>query len=143
MNRLGPPLKIDVVTESPLCPSSRLLPELMAEVGWPYPSVSSRRQVLKGLQAPLGYIAGFHQELAVQRCLVAALVLVGQVLRCHVHQPELDVSKPRFCTQPQQLNSQDTMRKAHYSPKPSWGSYVCRSTCICTYKNLRLHSSCT
>lgn len=32
MNRLGPPLKIDVVTKSPLCPSSRLLLELMVEV---------------------------------------------------------------------------------------------------------------
>lgn len=37
---------------------------------------------------------------------------------------------------------QDMMRKAHCSPKPSWGSCVCKSTCIGTCKNHQRRSLC-
>lgn len=90
---------------------------------WPYPEESSRRQVLRELRAPLECIEEYRRELVGQQYLETVPMKVMKVLRYRAHQ-------------------QDMMRKAHYSPRPSWGSYVYRSTCICTYKNHQLHSLC-
>lgn len=111
---------------------------------WPYPEESSRRQVLRELRAPLECIEEHRRELVGQQYLETVPMAVMKVLRYRAHQPAA-VSQ----YQPNELickgkyaNLQDMMRKAHYSPRPSWGSYVYRSTCICTYKNHRLHSLC-
>lgn len=95
----------------------------MVVADWPCPEESSRRQVLRELRAPLEYIEECRRELVGQQYLEIVPMLVMKILRYRAHQ-------------------QDMMRKARYSPRPSWGSYVYRSTCICTYKNHQLHSLC-
>lgn len=116
----------------------------MVVADWPCPGESSHRQVLRELRAPLEYIEECRRELVGQQYLEIVPMLVMKILRYRAHQPGAisQYQSSELICKAKCANLQDMMRKARYSPRPSWGSYVYRSTCICTYKNHQLHSLC-